>query len=322
MDYYYSDSKLYIKKMERHPREVKHPNPVKKIHPVTRQQIQDAKMGLNGCGNFLKYSMFLFNAIILITGCGLLGLGIYTRTSQTGLSRVSSILGSYLYSTLSLVLIITGGVVIVLSFLGCCGALKEVKCMLVSFFALLLLMFLGLIVGGTVVYAFKDQIGEYTIKELYRSLNSSYGLDGQESVTEAWNSMQKIFQCCGVDGDINSTSSWAYYKENTEWFRNQTDNMKRFVPESCCVSQMDLNVTKCQARIEKHIIPAIGPPVFADMENDQLFTEGCYTAFYNFISRNAQIVGGIGVGIGVAMILGMIFAICLCKRIKDDYYFD
>ncbi|ESO99431.1 hypothetical protein LOTGIDRAFT_231077 [Lottia gigantea] len=282
----------------------------------------DDKMGLNGCGNFLKYSMFCFNAIILVAGCGLLGLGIYTETSQTGLTKVSSILGSYLYSTLSLVLIIAGGVVIVLSFLGCCGALKEVKCMLVTFFILLLLMFTGLVIGGTLVYAFKDQIGEYTINELYKSLNTSYGLEGQTSVTEAWDSMQKMLHCCGVDGGINSTTSWAFYKEHTEWFRNQSDNMKRFVPESCCKSHMDLNVTKCQARLDKNIIPAIGPPVYYDMYNDQIFTEGCYTAFYNFIAGNVQILGGVGVGIGLIIVMGMVFSICLCKRIKDDYYFD
>ena len=29
------------------------------------------------------------------------------------------------------------------------------------------------------------------------------------------------FSCCGVYGDINSTTSWAFYR-NTVWYLNQT----------------------------------------------------------------------------------------------------
>ena len=61
-----------------------------------------------------------------------MGFGVYTRTNDSRVSRFSTILGSYLYSTLSLALIASGGIVIFLSFLGCCGAIKEVRCMLGS----------------------------------------------------------------------------------------------------------------------------------------------------------------------------------------------
>ena len=81
----------------------------------------------NGEITHKKLSFFL-----QIAGCGLMGFGVYTRTNDSRVSRFSSILGSYLYSTLSLALIASGGIVILLSFLGCCGAIKEVRCMLGS----------------------------------------------------------------------------------------------------------------------------------------------------------------------------------------------
>ncbi|KAK7088999.1 hypothetical protein V1264_024575 [Littorina saxatilis] len=87
-------------------------------------------MGLTGCGNFLKYSMFFFNAIILIAGCGLLGFGVYIRTNSDRVSHFTSVLGNYMYTSFSMALISCGGIVILLSFLGCCGAIKEVRCML------------------------------------------------------------------------------------------------------------------------------------------------------------------------------------------------
>ncbi|XP_041348830.1 CD151 antigen-like isoform X2 [Gigantopelta aegis] len=280
-----------------------------------------SKMGLNNCGNFLKYSIFLFNAIILIAGCGLLGLGIYTRTSQTGLSRVLAILGSHLYSTLSIVVVVTGCIVILLSFLGCCGAIKEVRCMLATFFALLMIIFFGLIIGGILIYAYRDVIGQQTVDGLYRSLNTSYGMPGQEKITDAWDFMQKIFSCCGVVGGVNSTTSWAYYKEYSQWFKNQT-GIRRYVPDSCCRNQMADNLTMCTGMALQNIAPVKGPPVTVTTLNDELFMEGCYSVIFTFLADNVQIIGGIAVGVAAAMVLGMTFSMCLCRKIKDDYYFD
>uniref|UniRef100_A0A0L8GAG6 Tetraspanin n=1 Tax=Octopus bimaculoides TaxID=37653 RepID=A0A0L8GAG6_OCTBM len=87
-------------------------------------------MGLTRCGNFLKYSMFIFNFLILICGCVLLGIGIYTRANDTPACITS--LGSNLFLPVAFMLITLGSIVIILSFLGCCGAIKEVRCMLAT----------------------------------------------------------------------------------------------------------------------------------------------------------------------------------------------
>ena len=79
----------------------------------------------------LHESIILFS-VSQIAGCALVGFGIYTRTNQSSVTKFSSILGSNLLPTVTLVVIITGSIIILLSFLGCCGAIKEVRCMLVS----------------------------------------------------------------------------------------------------------------------------------------------------------------------------------------------
>ncbi|XP_076448599.1 CD151 antigen-like isoform X2 [Babylonia areolata] len=281
------------------------------------------KMGLTGCGNFLKYSMFLFNAVILIAGCGLLGFGVYIRTGDSRVSQVSSILSGDLYYTLSHLLIASGGVVILLSFLGCCGAIKEVRCMLGTFFILILLLLLGLMVTGVLAYAYRDQIGEHVLRELYRSLNTTYGLTGHKSVTESWDFLQKVFGCCGVEGGVNSSTSWAFYR-NTVWFHNQTDAYREFVPDSCCRSQVSDNLSRCMGMAvgSTRFIPVQLPPVYPGMENSQLYTEGCYSAFITFLSDNIRVLGGVAGGIALMMIMAMVFSICLCRRIQDDYFFD
>nr|KAG5711329.1 hypothetical protein BaRGS_006026 [Batillaria attramentaria] len=260
------------------------------------------KMGLSGCGNFLKYSMFLFNAVILIAGCGLLGFGVYTKTNDNRLAHVSSILGTSLYSTLSLVLITCGGIVILLSFLGCCGAIKEVRCMLGSFFFLLLMMLIGMLIGGILIYAYREQIGDHVLKELYTSLNTTYGSPQKQHVTDAWDFMQKLFNCCGVYGDVNSTTSWAYYR-NTVWFQNQTESSRQYIPESCCRNIIGDNRTLCVGGPGyETLAPAQGPPVYSTTDNGLMYTEGCYSAFITFLEDNVKIVGGVCAGIAVMML--------------------
>ncbi|KAH9489070.1 Tetraspanin-11 [Bulinus truncatus] len=256
-----------------------------------------------------------------IAGCGLLGFGVYTRTSDTSFTAISDIVGSYYYSTLTTVLIVLGGVVIILSFLGCCGAIKEVKCMLGTFFILLLVMLLGMVIGGIVIYVYRNNIGDAILTELSKSLNETYGDREKMEVTKAWDTMQKYFRCCGVSGGVNSTTSWAYYRENTAWFRNQTETVKAYVPDSCCRNIIEDNRTKCVVGNES-IIPTLLPPVGAHQENELLFTEGCYSAVVTLLVDNVRILAGVGAGTSVLMVLGMTFAICLCRRIKDDFLFD
>ncbi|KAJ8301088.1 hypothetical protein KUTeg_020075 [Tegillarca granosa] len=252
--------------------------------------------GVDGCGKFLKYSMFMFNFVILISGCGLVGFGIYTRTNQLGITSVSSVLGANLVDTLSLILIIVGSIVVLLSFLGCCGAIKEVRCMLVTFFGLLLFMLVGFIVCGILIYAFRGKIEKMTLSRLKESLLTGYGKDND--VTKAWDSMQHIVNH-PMPGGI------------------------QYIPESCCKDPENTpNKTKCVGQTVDMLAPKFGPPVRPNSFNDQMYTHGCYTVVEKFFSSNIKILSGLIAVITFLMILGMVFSICLQKRIKDEYYCD
>ncbi|XP_069141701.1 leukocyte surface antigen CD53-like isoform X4 [Argopecten irradians] len=223
-----------------------------------------------------------------IAGCCLVGFGVYTKTNHVGISQVSSVLGGNLIVTLSLVLIIAGAIVILLSFLGCCGAIKEVRCMLVTFFVLLFVMFVGFVVSAVLVYAFRGK-----------------------------------FKCCGVEGDVNSSSSWAFYKRHSAWFVNQTAPIQ-YVPDSCCADPDSTpNRTMCVGQALSNIAPRLGPPVPPEKTNNQLHGKGCYTQLEQFLTGNIKILLGVLSGIAFVMILGMVFSICLCRRIQPtDFYCD
>uniref|UniRef100_A0A674CAE8 Tetraspanin-8-like n=1 Tax=Salmo trutta TaxID=8032 RepID=A0A674CAE8_SALTR len=95
--------------------------------------------------NFLK--MILDKALISshfvfqISGYIILGVSIYLKVSRNG----NVIMDEEVPFDL---LIAAGVIIMVLGFLGCCGAIKENRCMLILFFIGLLLIFILLLIAG------------------------------------------------------------------------------------------------------------------------------------------------------------------------------
>ncbi|KAJ7992669.1 hypothetical protein DPEC_G00281080, partial [Dallia pectoralis] len=88
-----------------------------------------------GCFGFLKVMMFIFNGIIFLAGAAILGVGIWVKVDSSSIfGFLQSINGapSDLSQILNVgyLLIAVGAVLLVLGFLGCCGAVKESRCML------------------------------------------------------------------------------------------------------------------------------------------------------------------------------------------------
>lgn len=67
--------------------------------------------------------LFLFQLI----GCTLLGVGIWIAVDR---SFMATITGNPLYAVAAYIIIAGGGIVFLISFLGCCGALTENRLML------------------------------------------------------------------------------------------------------------------------------------------------------------------------------------------------
>lgn len=80
------------------------------------------------------------------------------------------------YIGLSIVLVV-GIVLIIVAFLGCCGAFKESQCLLITFFCFLLIVVTAQIAAGAWAYTNKDKLNDvfrqtvkYTVQEEYSVL--------------------------------------------------------------------------------------------------------------------------------------------------------
>jgi hypothetical protein len=62
-----------------------------------------------------------------LAGGAILGLGVWIRIDK---NMSDPLLGSAMYQIAGYVMIGTGGLIFIMGFCGCCGALKENKCLL------------------------------------------------------------------------------------------------------------------------------------------------------------------------------------------------
>ncbi|XP_066559145.1 leukocyte surface antigen CD53 isoform X2 [Amia ocellicauda] len=167
------------------------------------------------CLNCLKYTLCVFNFICWLCGVCVMGFAIYLMTTSTYASLVPSL------SSLNVanVLIIAGTIVTCVSFLGFLGALRENRCLLISFFILLFLVMLLQLAMAILLLIYERDIDLFLEKELKQSLNQA-----KHNATSDWDNVQRLLHCCG----IHNSSDWR-------------NNSRLHFPNSCCKNDCTSN---------------------------------------------------------------------------------
>ncbi|XP_077324768.1 tetraspanin-8 [Lithobates pipiens] len=154
--------------------------------------------GVNKC---LKYSMFAFNFLFWLCGCVILGVSIYVRVSKDAQQKLN-LEGTGIMSGVD-VLIAVGAIIMVLGFFGCCGAIKESRCLLILFFIGLLLILALQITAGVLGVVYKPKIDAAVNQSLHELLPlSSQPVDFKEALEN----IQKEGKCCGI---VKGIEDWG-----------------------------------------------------------------------------------------------------------------
>lgn len=104
----------------------------------------------------IKYLLFAFNLIFFLVGIGLIAVGGYVQAQMKDLPGLS--LGGASVSGPAIFLIVVGVIVFIIAFFGCCGAVKENYCMILTFSILLVVIFIFEISAGIAAYVLRDRV--------------------------------------------------------------------------------------------------------------------------------------------------------------------
>jgi len=231
----------------------------------------------------VKYLLFAFNLIFAISGIALLVTGIVVRTAY---SHYLTFVGDAILSA-PILLIAIGAVIFVVAFSGCCGAVKENRCLLLTFSVLLAVIFIMEIAAGITAYVMKDKLNEQIPKQMKKTI-ANFNQTGYDGVTDTWKLVQHEMKCCGIQGPADWNKVFPYNETKTN------------VPDSCCKEEMD----------------GCGEGAIS---SDSIYKQGCLDAFEGWVSTQVEYVGGVGIGIAFIQLLGIVFSCLLAHSIKREY---
>ncbi|XP_009882954.1 PREDICTED: tetraspanin-1 [Charadrius vociferus] len=223
--------------------------------------------------------MILFNLAIFLSGGTLLGVGIWVTVDDKSFLEIFGPLSSSVLQVVyvSYFLIAIGAILLVIGFLGCYGAQKDSKCLLMMFFSVVLIIFIAEIAAAVVALVYTGLAETLLTAVVTPLLKEKYGQDA--GFTHIWNVTMEEVHCCGLNNYTDFTDSTFY-------------NDYRLYPEPCCDNKKPCNET------------------FAAESN----VPGCFDQLLEEIKTNAGAVGGVAAGIAALEIAAMAVSMYLyCK---------
>lgn len=148
----------------------------------------------------VKYLMFAFNTLFWLAGTGVLAVGLWLRFDSKTKGLFEGADSPYLFYTGVYILIGAGALMMVVGFLGCCGAIQESPCMLGLFFFFLLILFAVEVAAGIWGFSNQSKIVE-DITSFYLETYNNYS-KGDERLKETLRVIQTGLSCCGPTGTV------------------------------------------------------------------------------------------------------------------------
>ncbi|CAC5411503.1 CD151 [Mytilus coruscus] len=198
-----------------------------------------------------------------LCGLGVLGIGVWIRIDMV---QFDELLGKSMVPIAAYVLIAAGGIVMLISLVGCLGALKEHRVLLGLYFTFMLFIFMMEGAAAVMGALFYDQAKPFLSTYVETAMMTKYGDPNYELVTKSVDKLQQEFECCGFD-------------EPEDW-DNATSFTGATVPVSCCRNQ---NQPSCNTAYN----------------STNIYDQGCVDALSDWMTGN--LIYLLGVAIAVAL---------------------
>jgi len=232
-------------------------------------------------GQTIKYALFLFNLLIFILSIVIISSGAvflsnlkenWVNDMFEGAPRSATIL-----------LITIGVIALIISFLGCCGAVKESYQLLYAYGTIIFVLFVIEIVGAAMIYGFRNDIRDESVKH-FRDNMATYNTNSTSG--RVIDEIQRGLHCCGAENV-------------TDWIAFQPLNRTGpgiVYPSSCCNHTLISDVC---------IIPD--------------YTTPCWQAIEDKLRHSSRTLANTSVAVAIIQFLSMLAACVLANSYKKEY---
>lgn len=198
---------------------------------------------------------------------------------QLNYAHYSNFVSDHIW-TAPIILMVVGAAVAFICFLGCCGALKENSCMILSFAILAVIIFLleiGLGIAGYVKHSGLQQLMETQFNSTMKHYKD------REDYRDAWTLLQNELDCCGTYGP----NDWDGI------FPNKT------LSPSCCKL---INLSEAQECTTLHAM-----------------NQGCLAKLLGILDSKTLVLAGVVLAVAGIQLLTILFACCLYRSFRRSY---
>ncbi|XP_033645508.1 tetraspanin-4-like [Asterias rubens] len=230
----------------------------------------------------VKCFLILFDIVFFCTGVLLLGVGIHVLVGVVN-GTYASLIGGVSYIYIAYALLIIAFIIILVALVGCCAGVSENKCLLVTFY--FLVVFCICLEVSIVIIAFvglwyeDDYVKAYILQGSKKEM-ANYGHPEREGFTAAWDRIQIDEQCCGVE----APSDWYEY--------GRFDSAD--TPDSCC----------------RVVSKGCG------MALDEIWKESCGDAMVGTVNSGLYLIGVICIACILLQLLLIIFILAMYYILK------
>nr|XP_020474368.1 CD82 antigen-like [Monopterus albus] len=237
----------------------------------------------------LKFCSAVFNSIFLVLGLSVAGCAIWILFDTENLL---AFLSSEELCTVAFTLLVIGGVVMVVSVVGCVGAEGKHRFLLLVYLGALIVLILGQLFVALLLLINRNKI-EQTLGEVVDQIIFDYGGNSTDRLLDR---VQRYGQCCGRTGP----SDWL--KNSYIQSLNLTD--LNILPCSCFIrNRPSMTLSWCSELVN------FTEPLYK--QGNSSYTEGCQQKLSDWLQENGLTVIGMDLSLILIQVVQVAVAVYL-----------